>query len=176
MRLVDDARAAELGNSPDDAARGYRDAFALLGDSYTSVHADVLRWHGTLLRDRGRTTEAEHRYRRSLEIARSVGYQAGIAHALNCMAGVDQRRGDLRHAARLLADAALIADAQGDTRLLTMIHSNLGILADVRGDIDGAIDALSCRAAGLGDGGRRARGVVGPDQLWGHARPAREAG
>ncbi len=139
MRLVEDARAAELGHAPEDAARGYRDAFALLGELFTPMHADVLRWHGTLLRDRGRTTEAERLYRRSIEIARQVGYSMGVAHALNCIAGVDHRRGDLRHAARLLADAALIADAAGDTRLLTMIHSNLGILADVRGDIDSAL-------------------------------------
>jgi tetratricopeptide (TPR) repeat protein len=139
MRLVEDARAAELGHAPEDAARSYRDALSLLGDTFTAAHADVLRWHGTLLRDRGRTTEAERLYRRSLEIARQMGYQLGVAHALNCIAGIDQRRGDLRHAARLLADAALIADATGETRLLTMIHSNLGILADVRGDTEAAM-------------------------------------
>jgi tetratricopeptide (TPR) repeat protein len=105
----------------------------------TYVHADVLRWHGTVLRDRGRTSDAEPLYRRSLEVARRLGYQVGVAHALNCLAGLSQRRGNLRHAAHLLADAALLADASGEMRLLTMIHSNLGILADVRGDTQAAI-------------------------------------
>jgi tetratricopeptide (TPR) repeat protein len=112
----------------------------MLGESdLTSVHADVLRWHGTVLCDRGRTSDAEPLYRRSLEISRRLGYQVGVAHALNCLAGLSQRRGNLRHAAHLLADAALLADANGEMRLLSMIHSNLGILSDVRGDANAAV-------------------------------------
>src|SRR5689334_17435059 len=139
-RIAEDARAAGLGDAPDAAAQRHRDALAMLGDSdVTSVHADVLRWHGTVLRDRGRTSDAEPLYRRSLEISRRLGYQIGVAHALNCLAGLSHRRGNLRHAAHLLADAALLADATGEMRLLSMIHSNLGILADVRGDSNASL-------------------------------------
>jgi tetratricopeptide (TPR) repeat protein len=151
--IVDQANAAGLGDAPDDAAREYRETLALLTDTtVTPVHADVLRWHGTQLRDRGRTSEAEPLYERSMEISRQIGYRLGIAHSLNCIAGLAQRRGDLRQAGQLLADAALLADDNHDTRLLTMIHANLGIIADVRGDVNAAIDhhraALSVAEAG----------------------------
>lgn len=139
-QIAEHAREAGLGDAPDAAAQRHREALSMLGETtVTPVHADVLRWHGTVLRDRGRTSEAEPLYQRSLEIARRLGYQVGIAHALNCFAGVAQRRGDLRHAAHLLADAALLANANDDGRLLTMIHANLGILADVRGDPPAAL-------------------------------------
>jgi tetratricopeptide (TPR) repeat protein len=139
-RIAEEARAAGLGDAPDVAAQQCRDVLTVLGESeVTTVHADVLRWHGTVLRDRGRTSEAEPLYRRSLEIARRLGYQVGVAHALNCLAALSQRRGNLRHAGHLLADAALLAEASGELRLLSMIHSNLGILADIRGDAFGAI-------------------------------------
>src|SRR5881394_4098824 len=92
-QIAERARAAGLGDAPDAAAQRHRDALSLLGDSVlTTVHADVLRWHGTVLRDRGRTSEAEPLYQRSLEIARRLGYQIGVAHALNCIAGLAQRR------------------------------------------------------------------------------------
>src|SRR5438105_2859906 len=72
-RLAELARAAGLGESPDDALQWHRDALSLLGtDEPTPLFADVLRWQGTVLRDRGRTSEAEPLYRRSLEIATTL--------------------------------------------------------------------------------------------------------
>jgi tetratricopeptide (TPR) repeat protein len=153
-QIAEAARAAGVGDEPDTAAQGYREALALLGEHEVStMHADVLRWHGTVLRDRGRTSDAEPLYRRSLELARRLAYHAGVAHALNCLAGLAQRRGNLRHAAHLLGDAALLADARGDMPLLTMIHANLGILADIRGDKGSAVEhyraaLLASEAAG----------------------------
>jgi tetratricopeptide (TPR) repeat protein len=139
-RIAEAAHAEGVGDEPDAAAHRYRQALAVLGDSnVSSVHADLLRWHGTVLRDSGRTSEAEPLYRRSLEISRRLGNETGVAQALNCLAGLSQRRGNLRHAAHLLADAAILAESNGEMRLLTMIQSNLGILADIRGDTDAAI-------------------------------------
>src|SRR5215467_3665932 len=139
-QIAEAARAAGLGDAPDAAAQRLRDALALLGDrEVTAAHADVLRWHGTVLNKRGRTSDAEPLYRRSLEVARRLGYHAGVAHALNCLAGLAQRRGNLRHAAHLLSDAALLADAHGELPLLALIHMNLGILADIRGDKESAV-------------------------------------
>ena len=139
-QIAEAARAAGLGDAPDAAAQRLRDALALLGDrEVTAAHADVLRWHGTVLNKRGRTSDAEPLYRRSLEVARRLGYHAGVAHALNCLAGLAQRRGNLRHAAQLLSDAALLAEAHGEMPVLALIHINLGILADIRGDKESAV-------------------------------------
>jgi len=139
-RIAERARADGLGDAPDIAAQKYRQALTLLGESdLTPLHADVLRWHGTLLRERGRTTEAEPLFQRSLDVARTLAYDAGVAHALNCLAGLAQRRGDLAGSENLLTDAATLADRGGNARLQTMIRANLGILADIRGDTVAAI-------------------------------------
>lgn len=139
LRLAELARSAGYGDAPDVALQRHRDALALLDDEPTPLHADVLRWQGTVHRDRGRTSDAEPLYRRSLEIASELGYDAGVAHALNCLAGLAQRRGDLAAAGTMLTDAHLIADRVGDRRLVTMVQANLGILSDIRGNTIAAI-------------------------------------
>jgi tetratricopeptide (TPR) repeat protein len=139
LRLAQLARATGYGDAPDIALQRSRDALALLDEELTSLHADVLRWQGTVLRDRGRTSEAEPLYRRSLQIASELRYDAGVAHALNCLAGLAQRRGDLRTATKMLTHAHVLADRVGDQMLMTMIQSNLGIISDIRGNTVAAI-------------------------------------
>jgi tetratricopeptide (TPR) repeat protein len=139
LRLAELARSAGYGDEPDIAIQQNRDALALLDGEPTCLHADVLRWQGTVLRDRGRTSEAEPLYRRSLEIASELGYEGGVAHALNCLAGLAQRRGDLSAAGNMLTDAHVLADRAGDRALVTMIQSNLGIISDIRGNTMAAI-------------------------------------
>jgi tetratricopeptide (TPR) repeat protein len=134
-RLAELARAAGLGDSPDAALQGHRSALALLGsDEATPLLADVLRWQGSVLRDRGRTSDAEPLYEQSLTVARAISYEAGHAHALNCLAGLAQRRGDINRSANLLSAALDIAGRCGETQLAGMIQQNLGIIADIRGN------------------------------------------
>jgi tetratricopeptide (TPR) repeat protein len=134
-RLAELARAAGLGESPDDALQWNRDAISLLGsDEETPLLADVIRWQATVLRERGRTTEAEALYRRSLEVAERLGYEAGRAHALNYLASIALRRGDINVAGSLMTDALKLADQCGESRLVGMLQQNLGILADIRGN------------------------------------------
>lgn len=140
LRLAEAAREAGFGDAPDAAIQRHQEALNLLGaDDTTPLHADVLRWQGTVLRDRGRTSEAERLYRRSLRIASKLGYQQGVAHALNCLAGLAQRRGHIDTAAKLLGDAHLLADRCGERQLVAMIQANLAVLADIRGNTDAAI-------------------------------------
>lgn len=134
-RLAEWARAAGLGDSPEDALRYNREALALLqGTEESPLLADVLRWQGSVLRERGRTSEAEPLYRRSLEIAQRIRYDGGIAHALNCLASLAQRRGDLTTAANLVTDAISYVQRSGDRRLFGMLQQNLGLIADIRGN------------------------------------------
>jgi tetratricopeptide (TPR) repeat protein len=134
-RLAELARAAGFGDSPDAALHGYRSVLSLLGaDEPTPLLVDVLRWQGSVWRDRGRTAEAEPLYRQSLQVAESIDYDAGRAHAYNCLAGLSQRRGDLTTAANLLSEALVIAGRCGETQLAGMIQQNLGIIADIRGN------------------------------------------
>src|SRR3954468_8331475 len=138
QRIAAAASAAGRGAAPDKSLRRHQEALALL-DQPSALQADVLRWQGTVLRDRGRASDAEPLYRQSLQMAVDIGYDAGVAHCLNCLAGLAQRRGDLNGAANLLTDALLIATNLGDARLITMIQANLGIIADVRGNPSAAL-------------------------------------
>src|SRR5262249_1370536 len=105
-RLAELARAAGFGDVSEDSLRWPRDASALLGsDERTPLLADAVRWQGSVLRDRGRTTEAESLYRESFEISTGIHYDAGRAHALNCLAGLEQRRGNIVAATRLAAQS-----------------------------------------------------------------------
>ncbi|HTE44607.1 MAG TPA: tetratricopeptide repeat protein [Gemmatimonadaceae bacterium] len=134
-RLTELALAAGLGHAPDDAVEWHRQAAILLGtDEETPLLADVLRWQGSVLRDRGRTSDAEPLYHRSLDIATKLGYEAGQAHALNCLASLAQRRGNIVQTGNLLTDAFALADRCGEKRLAGMVQQNLGIVADIRGN------------------------------------------
>lgn len=134
-RLAELARAAGLGDAPDDALHWTRDALVLLGtDEDTPLLADVLRWQATVLRERGRTSESEPLYRKSLEISIKLGYDSGRAHALNYLGGLALRRGDINGAANLFTDSLAIADGCGESRLVGMLQQNLGIVADIRGN------------------------------------------
>lgn len=139
-QLVELARAAGLGDAPDDEVEWYRQAVGLLpADEETQLLADALRWHGSVLRDHGRTSEAEPLYQRSLEISTRLEYDAGRAHALNCQASLAQRRGDTAATVRLLTDALALAEQCGETRLVGMLQQNLGILADIQGNPTAAL-------------------------------------
>src|ERR1051325_1478493 len=83
-RLAELARAAGLGDSPDSALAMTQDALDMLGgDHKNPLYADVLRWQGSVLRDRGELSAARPLYERSLVVSTSLDYVAGRAHALN---------------------------------------------------------------------------------------------
>jgi tetratricopeptide (TPR) repeat protein len=134
-RLAEVAKAAGLGDSPDLGLKGHREALALLGsDRPTTLLADVLRWQGAILVNRGRTADAEPLFAQSLTIAEQLDYTAGRAHALNCIAALSQRRGDVPAARELLVQAGELAQQCDETRLLGNIQQNLGIISDIGGD------------------------------------------
>jgi len=97
------------------------------------LRADVLRWLGTTLRELGRTTQAESHYEESRALAEAIRYGLGEAHALNCLAIVAQRRGDMESARDKYRRAARQANNAGDYRLAGMVGQNLGVLANIQG-------------------------------------------
>src|SRR5262245_23617208 len=140
-RVAELGRSETYGDSPDIALQRHRDALSLLGSNeLTPLHADTLRWEGTVLRERGRTSDAQRLYDRSLEIARHLGYERGIAHALNCLAILATRRGEVTIASELFMDALSLADRCGEVPLVGLIHVNLGIIADMHGERGKAIE------------------------------------
>src|SRR5579864_5364445 len=125
-RLAEVARAAGFGDSAEEVLRAGVDAVALLtGEEESPLLADLLRWQGSVLRDRGRTSEAQPLYERSLAVADRLKYQAGRAHALNCLGGIAQRRGDLEAAFAYFNEALRLSSQSGEDRLTAMIQQNL---------------------------------------------------
>jgi len=138
--LAAEALASWRGANPEQAIDACDHAIALLlpvGPS--DALADVLRWKGSVLRDRGNHSAASDLYAQSLAVADSIAYKAGRAHALNCMGTMAQFRGDLRAAERWYGEAALLAHRLGDHRLSGMVQQNLGVVAETQGRPDEAV-------------------------------------
>jgi tetratricopeptide (TPR) repeat protein len=133
--LVEMARVAEQLEENGKALSLYDDALSQFSkESVDPFLPEVLRWKGTLLRERGETEGAFRCYTMSLEKARLAGSDVAEAHALNCLGTVAQRRCDLKETERLYAQASELAGKAGESRLLGMIEQNRGVLASMRGD------------------------------------------
>ncbi len=138
--LAREGREAETQGALGDSLTKLEAAISLLPDSEPSpLRVDVLRWLGTTRRELGQTAAAEFHYEESRALAREVGYEAGEAHALNCLAIISQRRGDVEGAQGLYRQAARQAVSAGEHRLAGMVEQNLGVLANIQGDLDGAL-------------------------------------
>jgi tetratricopeptide (TPR) repeat protein len=138
--LAREALVAWRGADPDRALDACDHALALLlpvGPS--DALADVLRWKGSIMRDRGNHSSASDLYGQSLAVADSIGYRGGRAHALNCLGTIAQIRGDLGAAERWYGEAARIAHRLADRRLSGMVQQNLGIVAETQARPDEAV-------------------------------------
>lgn len=133
--LLRKARQAEHDEEYATAIGLYDDAIAYCDSSNTDpAPADLHRWKGTVLRERGETEAAHRCYTESLRMAKRARSLPGEAHALNCLANIALRRGDQKETDRLYTAAAAIAEKLGDQRLLGMIEQNRGVLANIRGE------------------------------------------
>ena len=138
--LAREALGSSRSADPDHALDACDHALTLLlpvGPS--DALADVLRWKGSILRDRGQHTAASDLYSQSLAVADAIGYRVGRAHAMNCLGTVAQFRGDLPAAERWYGEAARLAHRLADRKLSGMVQQNLGIVADVQGRTDEAV-------------------------------------
>lgn len=138
--LAQEALSAWRGADPDYAVEVFDHALTLLLPVGASdALADVLRWKGNVLRDRGQIGEASDLYSQSLTVADAVGYRAGRAHALNCLGLVAQVRGDLTAAERWYGESARLAHRLADRRLGGLVQMNLGIVAAIQQRSDEAV-------------------------------------
>ena len=138
--LAQAGRKAETQGALGDSLEKLTAALAYLPESEpSSLRADILRWLGTTHRELGQTGHAAARYKQSMNIAQEIGYVGGEAHALNCLAIIAQRRGDMEEAQSLYRKAGRQAAHGGDHRLEGMVEQNLGVLANIQGDLDSAL-------------------------------------
>ena len=140
LELARTGRAAELRRDLSSALHHYGRAHALIADAAASpLHANLLRWRGSVLRDVGRIDEADRLYTESYRVADATGSLGAMASALNCSAVIAQRRGQVVDAIELYRRADRLATKAGDLRLVGMIQQNLGVLANIRGELDEAL-------------------------------------
>ena len=130
--LVERAREAEQNEETAKAKGLYDDALAQFADdSLDPLVPEVLRWKGTLMRENGETESAFRCYTKSLEKAMLIGSEGAVAHALNCLGTIAQRRGDQKETERLYAQASEFAERARDGRLLGMIEQKQIEVGDV---------------------------------------------
>ena len=109
---------------------------------------------------------ATARARSALTLSESTGDEAGRGHAINILAILEWRQGNLDDAKFLFSLARESAHRSGEARLAAMTSSNLGTIASVRGDENDARQhyesaLMDARAAGLADQAIAALGNLG---------------
>lgn len=137
LQFIEKAKTAQRHGDADGAIAHFDDALSLMEDEGDSpMAADVLRWKGWVLSERGDTATAHRFFNRGLAMAERLDYVNGQAHALNCLGTIAQRRGELKNAEQLYRQAAHFAEASADRELLGMVEMNRGVIETSLGDWD----------------------------------------
>jgi putative nucleotidyltransferase with HDIG domain len=137
---VELARAAERDGRWDEALEHYEAALsALPAEGSAGRAADVLRWIGTVHRERRELELAAETYTASLAIARAAHLPEHTAGALNCLGVIEQHQGRLDAAGQLFREALGVEGLAG-TRFPAMYRQNLAVLATIRGDTAQALE------------------------------------
>ena len=147
--LIDEGRALDkLGRRKEARAR-YEKALESLDPPAPSVASMLLRWIA-------RTYEVDADYataaacaERAVAMAEEADDRNALGHALNVLAAVRWRQGDLDEADRLFHEALKRGTSTTDPRLQVDVMTNLGSLAKIRGDFR---EALRCYEEALAHG------------------------
>jgi tetratricopeptide (TPR) repeat protein len=134
--LLADGAALERSGHWDRAERVYADVFArAVAERRPDAMADALRRQADVRGKGGTPGEGEELAWLSFEIAERHGLGATAARALNVVAGIHYARADFE-AARAYFEAALErARAERAGRLVGLVCQNLGVLANIRGEL-----------------------------------------
>ncbi len=154
--LIDEAQRSERAGQRAIARHKYDAALYMLGPGEGRTAAMILRRVGRTFIDDGQHEAALDVLDAALAVAEAHGDLAGVAHAMNWMAGLHLLRGSLDEAENLSAQVKRAAAATGEGRLAAMVSQNLGIIASMRGNRLGAIEhyassLASYRALGMGE-------------------------
>src|SRR5690606_34421686 len=120
----------------DAALEAYENALARMPRGGTpAAVAEVLRLIGVVHHQRGHLELAIEAYELCYITAHGHGLRSEEAAALICLAATQQHLGDGEKAEAIYGQAQAIAAEIADEPLLAAIEHNLGILANIRGDI-----------------------------------------
>jgi len=131
------ARQHERAGCVAEALEAYhRAADEASGTGEWAIEAEALRRAAVLHHHRNEADQARAACNRSLSIATQNGDDELAAEALNVRAGIAMERGDLESAQAVFTEALALGNPTGELR--GRIEQNLGILANVRGNLDEA--------------------------------------
>jgi putative nucleotidyltransferase with HDIG domain len=136
--LLQQARGRERAGCIPEAIACYESAIteAERGGE-TSVLAEALRRLAVLRHRQDETDRARELCRKSYEVAGRNGHGVLAAEALNTLGGLDLMTGRLPDARQTFLEALALG---GDNReLLARVEQNLGILANIQGELDEAL-------------------------------------
>src|SRR5579859_2135749 len=136
--LLHEARTREREACLPEAIVAYEAAIAAAEHSdETAILAEALRRLAAVRGQRDQHVEARELCRRSFTVACDSGHETLAAEALNTLGVLDLQSGALSDARR---NFVLAVERGGDNReLRARVEQNLGIVANIQGDFDGAL-------------------------------------
>ena len=138
--LIDEAHRAERAGHRELARRRYESALYLLRTDEEAAEAStILRRIGRLYLDDGDIAAGLDCVEAALAVAEAHDDAAGIANATNVIAISHWQRGELDLADRLYRDAGHMARIAGDARLVAIVEQNVGVIANMRGELPRAL-------------------------------------
>ena len=144
-----EAEHAEAAGHRELARRRYESALYLLrGPAMAGEASVILRRIGRLYFDDGDFAAGVDCLTAALASAEALGDASLVAYANNVMAIGHWQRGLLEEAERLYVAAYGAARQASDTRLASMVDQNLGIIANMRGDLPRALRHYEASLAG----------------------------
>ena len=132
------ARERERAGRIPEAIDGYEAAIVAAeraGDAI--VLAEALRRLAILRRHRDEAAQARELCLRSYDVARGIGHDVLAAEALNTMGGLDLANGSLEEAAQTFLRALELGGSSRQLR--ARVQQNLGIVANIQGELNEAL-------------------------------------
>jgi putative nucleotidyltransferase with HDIG domain len=136
--VLREARDLERAGDLNEAVSGYEDAVAAAEQSGQPILlSEALRRLAVARHHLGERTEARDLVHRSYAVARQAGHRLLAAEALNTLGGLDLATGSLDDARGTFLRALSLGGASRTLR--ARVEQNLGILANIQGDLDEAM-------------------------------------
>src|SRR5579859_269843 len=143
--LLHDARRRDRAGCMPEAIEAYQSAIATAERrGERAVLAEALRRLAVVRHRQDDSASARELCRRSLDVAQRVGSEVLSAEALNTLGGMNLEMGALAEAEGNFLRARDLGGASRELR--ARVEQNLGILANIRGDLD---EALACYGRSL---------------------------
>jgi tetratricopeptide (TPR) repeat protein len=138
--LIDRAQLAERQGRTQEARALYEQALSQLrSPDEAPIAASLLRWIGITYGVELNLDAAFDCLEAALAVAEALGDVAAVGHAVNVQGLLNYKMGRLDEAERLYLKARESARRAGEAKLAAMTSQNLGVIANIRGELEQAL-------------------------------------